>query len=49
LDINDEQVTLEKKKQEQKNQQLKWISEVNGKVTRFLEIIPKDIKKLLRT
>ena len=48
-DVNEEQVTLEKKKEEKKNQQLKWLSEVNDKVSLYLMIIPKDIRKLERT
>jgi dynein heavy chain 1 len=47
--VNEEQVTLEKKKEDKKDQQLKWISEVNEKVSRFLTIIPGSIKKLERT
>ena len=33
-DVNKEEVTLEKKKEEKKNSQLKWLSEVNEKVTK---------------
>ena len=33
-DMNKEEVTLEKKKEENNNSQLKWLSEVNEKVTK---------------
>jgi hypothetical protein len=36
LDVNEEQVSLEKKKEEKKSLQLRWLSEVSDKVTRFL-------------
>lgn len=42
-DVNEEQVTLEKKKEEKKNKQVKWLSEVNDKVTKYIDIIPKEI------
>lgn len=48
-DVNEEQVTLEKKKEEKKNKQVKWLSEVNQKVSTYLNIIPKNISKLERT
>ena len=40
-DVNEEQVTLEKKKEDKKNKQLKWLSEVSDKVNKYLEIIPR--------
>ena len=48
-DVNEEEVTLEKKKEDKNNSQLKWLSEVNEKVTRYLKILPKEVKKLERT
>jgi dynein heavy chain 1, cytosolic len=42
-------VTLEKKKEDSKNSQLKWLSEVNEKVTKYIKILPKEVKKLART
>jgi dynein heavy chain 1 len=48
-DVNEEQVTLEKKKEDKKNKQLKWLSDVNEKVIKYLEILPKEISKLART
>lgn len=40
-DVNEEQVTLEKKSEEKQGQQLKWLSEVNEKVSKFMKILPK--------
>ena len=48
-DVNEEEVTLEKKKEENQNSQLKWLSEVNAKVTKFLEILPATMSRLDRT
>ena len=48
-DVNEEEVTLEKKKEDKSSSQLKWLSEVNEKVTRYLKILPKEVKKLERT
>lgn len=48
-DVNEEQVTLEKKKEDKKNKQVKWLSDVNEKVIKYLEILPKEISKLART
>lgn len=48
-DVNEEEVTLEKKKEEKNNSQLKWLSEVNEKVTKYMEILPKEVKKMSRT
>lgn len=42
-------MTLEKKKEEKKNSQLKWLSEVNEKVTKYLHILPAELQKLERT
>lgn len=42
-------MTLEKKKEEKKNSQLKWLSEVNEKVTKYLDILPKQLTRLART
>jgi len=39
-DVNEEEVTLEKKKEEKKSSQLKWLSEVNEKVTKYISILP---------
>ena len=43
-DVNEEEVTLEKK-----NSQLKWLSEVNDKVTKYSQILPKELRRLVRT
>ncbi len=48
-DVNEEEVTLEKKKEEKKNSQLKWLSEVNEKVTKYSQILPKELRRLERT
>lgn len=48
-DVNEEEVTLEKKKEEKKNSQLKWLSEVNEKVTKYSLILPKELRRLERT
>lgn len=42
-------MTLEKKKEEKQNKQVKWLSEVNDKVSTYLTIIPKEIARLERT
>ena len=48
-DVNEEQVTLEKKKEDKQNKQLKWLEEVNDKVQKFSGILPKEITRLERT
>ncbi len=48
-DVNEEEVTLKKKKEEKKNSQLKWLSEVNEKVTKYSQILPKELSRLVRT
>ena len=48
-DVNEEQVTLEKKSEEKEGKQVKWLSEVNEKVSKFMRILPKELKKLERT
>lgn len=40
-DVNEEQVTLEKKSEEKEGKQVKWLSEVNEKVSKFMRILPK--------
>jgi hypothetical protein len=47
--VNEEEVTLEKKKEEKKSSQLKWLSEVNEKVSKYIQILPKEVTKLERT
>lgn len=47
--MNEEEVTLEKKKEEKKSSQLKWLSEVNEKVSKYLQILPKEMQRLERT
>jgi hypothetical protein len=45
-DVNEEQVTLSKKKKQEGNEQVAWLKEVHVKVKRYFEILPSNLGKM---
>lgn len=48
-DVNEEQVTLSKKKKQEGSEQVAWLKEVHEKVKSYFNILPTNLSKLERT
>ena len=48
-DVNEEQVTLSKKKKQEGSEQVAWLKEVYEKVKSYFTILPSNLAKMERT